>query len=318
MTVRIGVDVGGTKTAAALVGDHGLVGPVVTLPTDTASATALISGIAGLIEQVAAAAPEPVATVGLGIAGLVDHDRGRVLFAPHLPLRDAPVAADLETATGFTVRLENDATAAAWGEYVLGAGQGAQSFLMVSVGTGLGGGIVMNGVLMRGAWGLAGEVGHVRFSDDGHPCACGATGCWEQYASGNALGRRAREAVIAEPGAGAAILAAAGGSIDGVDGHAVAHALDQNDVLARRLIAAVGHDLGEGLAGLVAVLDPEVVVVGGGVSAHGDLLIEPAQAAMAARLVGHAHRVVPTLRAASLGGDAALIGAALAVQTEAQ
>jgi glucokinase len=183
---------------------------------------------------------------------------------------------------------------------------------MVSVGTGLGGGMVVNGSLMRGFSGLAGEVGHVRFSADGHPCACGARGCWEQYASGNALGRRARDAVTADPKAGAAIVAAAGGSISAVDGHAVAQALSKSDALAHRLIADVGHDLGEGLAGLVAVLDPQIVVIGGGVAAHGDLLIEPAQSAMAQRLVGHAHRVVPTLRPARLGGDAALIGAALA------
>lgn len=314
MTMRVGVDVGGTKTAAALVDDGGLAGPVVEAPTVTTATEGLIEGIVQLVAPLcddAARSGDPVVSIGLGIAGLVDHDRGLVRFAPHLPVRDEPIVARLHAHLGLPIDLENDASAAAWGEFLLGAGRGATNFLMVSVGTGIGGGIIINGKLLRGSSGTAGEIGHVPFVPDGEPCGCGARGCWEQYASGNALGRRAREAAAFDAEAARAIVASSGGDVGAITGHDVAVALEQGDELAHELITAVGHDLGEGIAGLVAVLDPDVVVVGGGLAAHGQTLLGPAQAALSARLVGAGHRPIPALRLAELGPHAALIGAAL-------
>jgi glucokinase len=230
-----------------------------------------------------------------------------VRFAPHLPLVEDATAARFEARLDLTVMMENDATAAAWGEYLLGAGRGASSLLMVSVGTGIGGGIVLDGKLVRGINGMAGEIGHIPFVPDGHPCACGARGCWEQYASGNALGRRARE--IAHESS--LLLDLAGGDVAEVTGHTVRTALNAEDPIAQHLLADLGHDLGIGIAGLVSVLDPQVVIVGGGLSDLGDALLDSVRDAMGGRLIGARHRQEPSLRLALLGSTAALIGAAL-------
>jgi glucokinase len=313
VTVRIGVDVGGTKSAAGVVSDAGLIGPVITVPTRVSSPQDHLTGIVELVRAVAGTTQEPISAVGLGIAGLVDHEAGMVRFAPHLPLRDEPVADLLSQSLGLDVGLENDATAAAWAEFLLGAGRGARNLLMVSVGTGIGGGIVINGRVLRGSSGMAGEIGHVPFVPNGELCGCGSRGCWEQYASGNALGRRARDAAIAHPARAHAIVASGGGDVSAISGRDVAVALEQGDQLALELITEVGRDLGEGVAGLVAVLDPDVVVIGGGLAVHGETLLGPAQAALSKRLIGAGHRPIRELQLAALGPHAALIGAALAV-----
>jgi glucokinase len=310
VTVRVGLDIGGTKCAGALVDETGLRSEVVTAPTRTSSPEALVEGAAQVVEALLASADgESLAVdgVGIGIAGLVDESRRVVRFAPHLPLVEDATAARFEARLDLTVMMENDATAAAWGEYLRGAGRGAASLLMVSVGTGIGGGLVLDGKLVRGTNGMAGEIGHIPFVPDGHPCPCGARGCWEQYASGNALGRRARE--IAHESS--LLLDLAGGDAAEITGHTVRTALNAEDPIAQQLLADLGHDLGVGIAGLVSVLDPQVVVLGGGLSELGPSLLEAARESMSSRLIGARHRQEPMVRLALLGSTAALIGAAL-------
>jgi glucokinase len=309
MTMRIGIDIGGTKCAAVAVDDAGPVGPVGTAPTPADSFDALVEAVV-LLARTVMTDPSATTGIGIGVAGLVDHGTRRVRFAPHLPLLDAPLADRLEDRLGLPVVMDNDATAAAWAEGSAGAGAGSDPCVVVSLGTGIGGGIVSGGRLLRGAHGMAGEFGHLPFVPDGHPCACGARGCWEQYASGNALGRRAREAAGRDPSAASALVARAGG-IDAITGHLVGEAATQGDRFAGAVVAEVGRSLGEGLAGLVAAVDPERLVIAGGLSGLGDLLLGPARSALAERVVGGAHRPTVPVVVGRYGAEAAVIGAAL-------
>ncbi|MFT4188450.1 MAG: ROK family protein [Aeromicrobium sp.] len=285
----VGVDVGGTKIAVGVVDTEGRVQGRARGATPPAAE--IPAAVAALVAE--AAQGEPVAAVGIGAAGFVASDRRTVLTASNIGWSDAPVAAQVEELVGAPVVVENDANAAAWGEYRFGAGAGSRHVLMVTVGTGVGGGVVLDGQLRRGAHGVAAEVGHVRFERDGLLCGCGQRGCLEQYASGTALVRRAREA----------------GLVD-LDGPEITRRALVGDRTARRVLADLGADLGEGLASLVAVLDPDVVVVGGGVAAAGDHLLDAVRLSLARHLTGGEERPGPVVRAALLGNDAGLVGAA--------
>ena len=182
---------------------------------------------------------------------------------------------------------------------------------MITMGTGIGGAVLLDGTVLRGANGMAGEFGHMQVVPDGQPCECGRRGCWEQYSSGNALVRNVRTLMAEQP---SVLEEMSGGRPDRVTGPMVTAAAEQGDLVARRAFASVGDWLGVGAANLVAALDPELVVIGGGVSAAGDRLLEPARAALQRTLVGASHRVVPDLVAAQLGPQAGMIGAALLIQ----
>ena len=219
--------------------------------------------------------------IGVGMAGLVDVRSGVLLSTPNLVWRNLPLAEALGATFGLPVTVDNDATAAAWAESRLGASRGYDDSLFVGVGTGIGGGIVAGGRLLRGAHGLAGEIGHVIVEPDGPPCGCGNRGCWEQVASGLAIARAGGRAVADEPGSAIARLAGgdprrATGELG--DGGGPAKATQ----LPSRSSTTVGRRLGEGVAGLVNVLDPEVVVIGGGVGEAGDLLLGPLREAFLA------------------------------------
>jgi glucokinase len=204
----------------------------------------------------------------------------------------------------------NDADAAAWAEYRYGAARGADLALMITLGTGIGGGIVMDGRLQRGSHGVAGEWGHMRVVPDGRLCACGNRGCWEQYASGTALGQTAREVARNSPAAAALLLDRVAGDPDRLTGEDVARAAADGDALARELLAEVGSWLGQGIADLAAVLDPEVVVIGGGVSVLGETVLGPARDRLERALPGRGFRPGPKVVAAQLGAQAGLVGAA--------
>jgi glucokinase len=182
--------------------------------------------------------------------------------------------------------------------------------VLITVGTGLGGGVVIGGRLLRGAAGFAAELGHVRVVPDGHRCGCGNRGCWEQYASGRALVREARELARSDTPMAARLLELAGGDAAAIEGPHVTRAAEEGDPAAVELLADLGRWLGEGIASIVAVLDPSMVVVGGGVSEAGDLLLEPARAAFRRQLTARGHRPEPEIRLATLGNDAGMIGAA--------
>ncbi len=206
--------------------------------------------------------------------------------------------------------VENDANAAAWAETNLGAARGREHVIFIGVGTGIGAGIVINDQLYRGRWGMAGEPGHYRVVPEGRLCGCGNRGCWEQYASGNALVAEAREFARRSPGAAVRLLQLGGGVAEGINGPEVTQAAREGDAVALRCFEIVGGWLGQGLAALAAILDPDCFVIGGGVSDAGDLLIGPAQAAFADALTGGSYRPHAEIRLAQLGADAGLIGAA--------
>jgi glucokinase len=206
--------------------------------------------------------------------------------------------------------VENDANAAAWGEFTYGAGHDVEDLLLVTVGTGIGGGIVHDGELLRGAFGVGGEIGHMRVVPDGVLCGCGNRGCFEQYASGNALVREARAAARAGSLLAQTLLDRAGGDADEITGPLITETARAGDPFAVEQLAGLGRWLGEGIASLTAVLDPAVVVLGGGVSEAGDLLLAPARAAFQSQLTGRGHRPVLEIRKARLGNRAGLIGAA--------
>jgi glucokinase len=182
--------------------------------------------------------------------------------------------------------------------------------LLLTIGTGLGGALVVGGNLIRGAWGVAAEVGHMRVVPGGHYCGCGHEGCWEQYASGSALVRDAQAALITQPERGMRLLELAGGDADELTGPQVTQAAQEGDPLAVELLAELGRWIGEGSASVAALLDPAIVVIGGGVSAAGDLLLAPARNAFLDQLSARGHRPEATFALASMGNDAGIVGAA--------
>ncbi|WP_110181633.1 ROK family protein [Nocardioides solisilvae] len=305
--VWVGVDVGGTKILAGEVGADGAVRRTAVRPTPGRDVpVAWLEDV--LTEAVLEVADgRRLAGVGLAAAGFVDADGERVAFAPHLPWRDDPVRARLADRWGARVALDNDANCAAFAEAELGAARQDSSAVLVTVGTGLGGGIVLDGRVLRGAGGMAGELGHMTVVPDGLPCECGGRGCWEQYCSGRALLRLARSGW----GSGSLLEELCDGDPARLTGALVSRAAAQGDDHAQRALADVGRWLGLGLANVVAALDPGCLVVGGGVSAAGEGLLDPARRALTASLVGAAHRRVPPVRLAALGAGAGMVGAAL-------
>ena len=251
----------------------------------------------------------PLAAVGAGVAGLVD--RGGVLrFAPNLPgVVDLDVHAALVEATGLAVVVDNDANTATVGEHRAGAGQGADDMVLVTLGTGIGGGMIVAGELRRGAAGFAGEPGHMVVDPTGPPCPCGRRGCWERFASGSGLGRIARDA--AHAGRAEGIVALAGGDPDDVRGEHVTRAAAAGDVEAVALMGEFGWWVALGVSNLENLLDPEVVVIGGGLADAGELLLEPVRTAYAGLVLAYEHRPPVRIVAAELGADAGAIGAAL-------
>lgn len=308
--LAVGVDVGGTYVKAGLVAADGSVLSRTRRPSGTASSEDVLDGVEAVVTDLVERAGErPVLGVGVGVAGFVDHDRGRVVFAPHLPLGELALRDLLRTRLALPVVVDNDANAAAWAEHRFGAGRGESDMVLVTLGTGIGGAQVVGERLARGRHGLAGEYGHMTVVPDGRPCQCGLRGCWEQYASGSVL-RRAGRALLRDGVPGAAVLSdLAGGRPEELLGEHVTRAALAGEELSVGLLAEVGRWLGLGLANLAAALDPGCFVVGGGVVEAGDLLLGPAREALAERLPGAGHRPVPAVRAALLGNDAGLVGA---------
>ncbi|MPZ74071.1 MAG: ROK family protein [Nitriliruptorales bacterium] len=306
--VAVGLDVGGTKLAGGLVAEDGSVLDRVRHDTpDTPDAIVeLVVSVARNFQTRHNLEPVPV---GVGAAGLIDTE-GTVRYAPNLPWADFPLGTVLRSRLDRPVTVDNDANVAAWGEYRAGGGRDAhRSLVMLTVGTGVGGGLVLEDRLVRGAGGMAGELGHITVLEGGPRCPCGATGCLEALASGTAIARIARERVAGgqiPPG-----TALATPPPDELSGKQVTIAAYAGDRAAVDVLATAGRWLGVGIASLVAAFDPEVVVVGGGAMQAGDLLLAPAREACAARLIGRGHRELAPIVPAVLGDDAGLIGAAL-------
>jgi glucokinase len=304
----VGIDVGGTKTAAALVSGDGSVLSLETLPTpaDDVDAT-----LATIVKAARAVIAPDVRAVGIAAAGLVGWKAGELVFAPNLAWRQVPLAAYLTSELGVPVVADNDNTAAAWGEYVFGAGRGFEDLLLVGVGTGIGGGIVTGGRLFHGAHGFAAEIGHIVMDPDGPLCGCGNRGCWEQFASGQAVTRAGRAAV--RGGAVTVLADLTTGDPDRVTGPMVTQAARGGDAVSVDILRDVGHWLGVGIGGLVNILDPEIVVMAGGVVEAGDMLLEPARSAYRETVEAAELRPDVPIVMAAHGNNTGVVGAAALV-----
>ncbi|NIA25146.1 MAG: ROK family protein [Gammaproteobacteria bacterium] len=302
----IGIDLGGTKMSGGVVSGDGNVENRVEIPRPRDSA-GMVEGPKALVRRLIT--PE-IRGIGLGVAGLVT-EHGVMEWGPNVVGEHIPFRRILQEEFSLPVIVDNDANLAALAEATLGAGVGHRSVLMATLGTGMGGGLVIDGEVYRGR-GFAGEIGHVVVDVGGPLCTCGQRGCWETFASGRRLDQMARDAVAADPRGRIGELVA--GAVPA--GRHLTQAAIDGDAEARRLVAEVGGWLGVGLANLIAVLDPDVVVIGGGVSRLGEILLLPARRAVAATLEGYDVRTPTPIVIAAFGEDSALVGAGLAAAKE--
>jgi len=306
--LSIGIDIGGTKVAAGVVDVSGSILERLVEPTPSHSPQAVEDAIVSVVRRLRAS--HQVESVGIGAAGWVDSTQAVVAFSPHLAWRSEPLKNRLAERIEVPLIVDNDANSAAWAEYRFGAGRGSSVMVCITLGTGIGGGLVINGQLFRGTYGMAGEWGHMISVPGGQRCECGNRGCWEQYASGNALVREARELARSNSPVAYRLLEMVGGDPDQITGPLVTQAALDGEPNAIELLGDVGGWLGQGIANLAAALDPDLFVIGGGVSAAGDLLLRPAQAAFDRTLTGRGYRPEARLELAHFRNDAGLIGAA--------
>ena len=307
--LTLGLDLGGTKVLGVALSEGGESVGECRRPTPRGE-DALIDTLAAVADELrnATATVGEVTAVGVGAPGLVDRD-GVLRAAPNLPGVDQlRLRAGLASRLGLPVRADNDATCAAWGEHQLGAARGKQHVVVATLGTGIGGGIITDGRLYRGANGFAGEIGHTVVEPHGPPCPCGQRGCWERYASGSGLGRLAREA--AHAGQVPRVLELAGDDPEAVRGEHVTRAAIEGDPGARAVFGRFAWWLALGLANLANVFDPEMFVIGGGLVEAGDVLFEPTRVAFADLVEAADRRPVITIVPAELGERAGAMGAA--------
>ncbi|EST38152.1 glucokinase [Streptomycetaceae bacterium MP113-05] len=306
----VGIDIGGTKVMAGVVDADGQI--LERVRTETPDKSKSPKVVEDTIAEIVLDLSDrhDVHAVGIGAAGWVDADRSRVLFAPHLAWRDEPLKDALTSRLAVPVMVDNDANTAAWGEWRFGAGRGEDHLVMITLGTGIGGAILEDGRVKRGRYGVAGEFGHMQVVPAGHRCPCGNRGCWEQYSSGNALVREARELAAAESPVAYGILDAVDGRIEEITGPLITDLARSGDAMCVELLQEIGNWLGIGIANLAAALDPSCFVIGGGVSAADDLLITPARDAFRRHLTGRGYRPEARLTKAQLGPEAGMVGAA--------
>ncbi|GGO53311.1 glucokinase [Streptomyces daqingensis] len=307
MGLTIGVDIGGTKIAAGVVDEHGTILETSTVPTPP-TADHVIDAIADAVRD--ASAEYEVDAVGIGAPGYVDDKRATVLFTPNLTWRHEALKDKVEQRIDLPVVIENDANAAAWGEYKFGIGTGHEDVVCITIGTGLGGGVIIGGKLHRGRFGVAAEFGHIRMVPDGLLCGCGNQGCWEQYASGSALVRYARQRATATPENAAILLGLGDGTPEGVEGKHISEAARQGCPVAVDSFRELARWAGAGLADLASLFDPGAFIVGGGVSDEGDLVLDPIRKSYRRWLVGSRWRPHAEVLAARLGGKAGMVGVA--------
>jgi glucokinase len=306
--LTVGIDIGGTKVLGAVVDAAGEIVSLDRRPTEGHDVRkvedTIVDVVAGFARQY------DVAAVGIGAAGFVDVTRTVVMFSPHLNWRREPLRARVAERVRLPVVVDNDANTAALAECRFGAGRGHRFVLCATLGTGIGGALVIDNRVHRGANGMAGEFGHIQVVPEGHRCECGNRGCWEQYASGNALVREARELVRSTSPMARHLRSVVDGDADALDGPQITQAARDGDPLSIELLADVGRWLGVGLAGMAAAFDPGCIIIGGGLSEAGDLLIDPTRRAFSRSLTGRGHREEPVIVRADLGPNAGFIGAA--------
>jgi len=310
--LALGIDLGGTKILTAVANSQGKM-----LSRDhsiTPAAKGSKAVIHSVLESVgrtlgqAGIVASDLSAIGVGAPGLSNPDTGVLFTSPHLPgWRNMPLRNIIEKELGRKAFIINDANAAALGEFYFGAGRGARHFIYITISTGIGGGIIIDGKIYTGALGTAGEVGHMTIDDNGPLCNCGNRGCWETLASGTALAREARRRV--KEGAKTSILDYAGGDMDKVTAEAIHKAAEQGDTLAGELIARTGYYVGVGLANLINIFNPELIVIGGGLSNIGDMLLGPAFEVAKERAFKESYQAV-RVALAELGRNSGVLGAA--------
>ncbi len=308
----LGIDLGGTKILTAVVAPQGEV------LSSNERVTPATKGREEVIQSIvdsahrtlrqADVAVSEICAIGIGAAGISNPEAGILFSSPNLPaLRNVLLRDIMQEELGKKTFLINDADAAALGEFYFGAARGVRNFVYVTVSTGIGGGIVIDGKIYAGAIGTAGEVGHMTIDDKGPICNCGNRGCWETLASGTALTREARKRI--EKGERTSILEYAGAGTDKVTPQVIHSAAQQGDSLAKKLIARTGYYVGVGLANLINIFNPELIVIGGGLSSIGDMLLQPAFRTAGQRAFREAFQAV-RFASAGLGPNSTVLGAA--------
>ncbi|ANE04425.1 ROK family glucokinase [Corynebacterium crudilactis] len=303
----VGFDIGGTNMRAGLVDESGRIVTSLSAPSPHTT-HALEQGICDLVEQLKT--DYPIDSVGLAVAGFLDPECEVVRFAPHLPWRDEPVREKLEKLLGLPVRLEHDANSAAWGEHRFGAAQGADNWVLLALGTGIGAALIEKGEIYRGAYGTAPEFGHLRVVRGGRACACGKDGCLERYCSGTALVYTARE--LASHGAflNSGLVEQITLDPNALTGKMITTAARQKDPLGIAVLEDFSEWLGETLSIIADVLDPGLIIIGGGLSSDADLYLDQAVNHYSTRIVGSGYRPLARVGTGQLGGDAGMIGVA--------
>ncbi|MDO5494374.1 MAG: ROK family glucokinase [bacterium] len=304
--LTIGVDVGGTKIAAGVVDEEGRVLAHTRIDTDAENSEMIVGGIVQVITGLRQ--KHEVGAVGVVVPGMVAPSRDIVQFTPNIPWRNFPLAARLAEYVDLPTVIENDANAAGWAEFRFGRGRDVSHMVLMTLGTGVGGAIVVDGHLLRGAFGAAGEIGHLKMVPHGHYCGCGHEGCLERYASGQALTLAARHRAVTDPVGSARLMELAGeGKIRGPH---VTLAAEEGDPVALEILEELGYWTGMASASLAAVLDPELIVIGGGVADSGHLFIDAVRDGFLDHLSARGYRQEARIELAQLGNDAGLVGAA--------
>jgi glucokinase len=309
MSLAIGIDVGGTKVLGGVVDEDGKILATSRKETPREGGHALTQTIADVAHELMQS--HRVSSVGVSAAGFISSDRKTMLATPNIKnWNGVNLHSELSKNISLPIVLENDANAAAWGESRFGAGRGFPDMVMVTLGTGIGGGIVIGESIFRGSFGMGAEIGHFRMVPDGHICGCGIRGCFEQYASGTALLRHAREAIELNPDAGKVFLEKSGESLNELSGSSLTQAARDGDPIALSAFGELSKFLGAGLASLSAILDPEIFIIGGGVIDAGEIVLAPTRRSMLELMPFSGQHPTPKIVAAQLGNSAGLVGVA--------
>lgn len=304
----VGIDIGGTKIAGALVAEDGTIVRETRVPTPAADPSAIADAVVSIITELSE--DVEVLVAGVAAAGFVDAAGANIVYAPNLSWRNEPFKAKLEARLDIPVFIDNDANAAGWAEYRFGAGRGYSHMVMLTIGTGVGGAIITDGHLLRGGFGVAAELGHIRHIPNGRLCGCGRHGCIEQYGSGTALLSAATELAMSGKPEGARLAELMDDNGGELKGQQVYQAINENDPGALELLREMGVALGKTIATLAAVLDPEIVIIGGGVSLAGEKLLAPMREAYLGSLSARGFHPELKLEVAQFVNDAGVVGAA--------
>jgi glucokinase len=305
----IGIDVGGTKVLGGVVTENGEILTTARRDTPREGGRALTQAIADVANELAQ--EFPVESIGVSAAGFISSDRQTILATPNIAeWNGVNLVEELTQILGRHIVLENDGNAAAWGEFKFGAGRVRNDLMLLTLGTGVGGGLILDGALFRGAFGIGAELGHIRIVPDGHLCGCGARGCLEQYSSGSALLRHTREAISASPDLARNLLARGDGTLEGLKGQHITEAARAGDPVALAAFNTMAGYLGAGIASLCTVIDPSCIVLGGGVIDAGEIFLGPTREAAIRLIPFSGKHPYPEIVAAELGNNAGLVGVA--------